>query len=269
MGTHAEEIERVALEDLHQAVTLELADHIGIRSMNVGTAFVSLASALPATAIVLNRTIGLGLSRPEAEETVREIVEAYRTAGVERYFIQLHPMAQPPELVGWLREFGLEQARGWQKFSREREAVPEPKTDLTIKEIDMDHGAEFAAIVSDAFDLGDAARPWMERVPTRDRWHVFMSFDGETPAGTGALFIDGDTAWTDFGATAPAYRRRGSQSALLRHRVQFALDHGCRNIFTCTGEDVPGDPQHSYSNILKAGFKEDYVRLNYAPPRQR
>ena len=94
-----------------------------------------------------------------------------------------------------------------------------------------------------------------------------MTFDGEVPAGTGALFIDGKLAWTDFGATAPGFRQRGSQSALLRHRVQFALDRGCRQVFTCTGESVPGDPQHSYSNILKAGFKEDYVRPNYAPPK--
>jgi hypothetical protein len=40
---------------------------------------------------------------------------------------------------------------------------------------------------------------------------------------------------------------------------------GCRKIFTCTGVSVPGDPQHSYNNILKAGFKEDYIRENYAP----
>ncbi len=93
-----------------------------------------------------------------------------------------------------------------------------------------------------------------------------MSFDGDIPAGTGALFIDGDVGWTDYAATAPAFRRRGSQSALLLHRVQFALDHGCNQVFTCTGEEVPGDPQHSYSNILKSGFKEEYVRRNHVPP---
>ena len=92
-----------------------------------------------------------------------------------------------------------------------------------------------------------------------------MTFARERPAGCGALFIDGEAAWTDFGATAPEFRRRGSQSALLRHRVLFALDHGCRRIFTCTGEAVPGDQQHSYANILRAGFREDYLRLNFAP----
>jgi GNAT superfamily N-acetyltransferase len=172
-------------------------------------------------------------------------------------------------LEAWFERLGLVKARGWQKFTRGREAVPEPRTDLTIREIGQDDAAASAAILSDAFDLGNVSRPWLERLPMRDRWHVFMAFDGDTPAGTGAVFIDGDTGWTDFGATAPAFRRRGCQSSLLRYRVQFALDNGCKQIFTCTGEEVPGDPQHSYSNILKSGFKEEYVRHNFAPSVRR
>ena len=267
MQSLAKEIERAALEDLHEAASPELRARLGIECRTIGSAFVSIASALPASAIVINRAIGVGIAAPETEDTIHEIVEAYRAAGVTRYFVQVHPDAQPRQIDGWLLDRGLERARGWQKFSRGREPVPEPKTDLAIREIGPSHGAGFAAIVSDAFDLGDQARPWLAQLPARDRWHIFMTFDGDLPAGAGALYIDGDVAWTDFGATAPAFRRRGSQTALLRHRVQFALDHGCRQIFTCTGEAVPGDPQHSFSNILKAGFKEDYVRLNYAPPR--
>lgn len=263
----AEEIERAALEDFHEAATPELRTSLGIESRAIGSAFVSIASALPVSAIVINRVVGLGLLAPETEETLREIVEAYRSAAVARYFVQVHPSARPERIGDWLLDCGLESARGWQKFSRGREPVPDPKTDLTIREIGTRDGAAAAAILSDAFDLGDAARPWLARLPARDRWHVFMTFEGDLPAGTGALFIDGDIAWTDFAATAPEFRRRGSQSALLRHRVQFALDHGCRQVFTCTGEAVPGDPQHSYSNILKAGFKEDYIRPNYAPPK--
>ena len=263
----AERIERAALEDVHEAASPELRASLGIESRNMGSAFVSIASALPASAIVVNRAIGLGVLASETEETIREIVEAYQSAGVTRYFVQVHPDARPQQIGDWLRDRGLERARGWQKFSRGREPVPEIRTDLTIREIGTSRGADSAAILSDAFDLGDDARPWLARLPARDRWHVFMTFDGDLPAGTGARFIDGEVAWIDFAATAPRFRRRGSQSVLLRHRVQFALDRGCRRVFTCTGEAVPGDPQHSYSNILKAGFKEEYVRLNYAPPK--
>ena len=71
----------------------------------------------------------------------------------------------------------------------------------------------------------------------------------------------------DLGATAPKFRGRGSQGAVLARRIECALDLGCQEMVTCTGIAVPGDPQHSYSNIKRAGFRETYIRDNYAPPR--
>ena len=261
MSHEAEELERAAL------VSLQIAKDLGVETHEIGSALVSLASALPASAIVINRTLGLGLSEPAEPAAVERIVELYETAGIGRYFVQLHPRAQPANLPEMLESRGLEKARGWQKFSRGRETIDAPASDLEIREVDAAHAMTFAEIVCDAFDLGAVAQPWMACMPSLDKWHVFMTFDGETPVGAGAIYIDGELAWTDFGATAPQHRRRGSQSALLRHRVAFALDHGCKRIFTCTGEEVPGDPQHSYANILKCGFVEDYVRTNYAPRR--
>jgi hypothetical protein len=32
-----------------------------------------------------------------------------------------------------------------------------------------------------------------------------------------------------------------------------------------TGEAVPGDPQHCYSNIMKRGFAETCLRENWIP----
>ena len=77
-----------------------------------------------------------------------------------------------------------------------------------------------------------------------------------------------EQAGLDFGATAPAFRQQGSQSALMAARIAHAASLGCHTLMTCTGEDVPGDPQHSYSNILRAGFEPTYLRENFAPPKQ-
>lgn len=261
----AEEVERLALVELHNCATARLRTELGIKGDVIGSAFVSVASALPASAIVINRAIGLGLGKPETEETLESIVKAYE--GVSRFFVQVHPDAQPETIGQSLLALGLEKARGWQKFERGREIVPDQQTNLDVKLIGAEHASASAKIACDGFDLGDAALPWLALLPTCDRWHVFVAFDGDQPTGTGAIFIDGDVAWTDFGATAPEFRKRGAQSALLAARVQFALDNGCSRVFTCTGEDVPGDPQHSYSNILRCGFKETYVRANYAPSR--
>lgn len=267
MAYEAEKLERACLEDLQQAAPPEVRERLGLQALTIGSAFVSIAAGLPASAIVINRAIGLGLDGGESRETVRRIVDAYADAGVARYFIQKHPQAQPSDLHDWMIDAGLEKARGWQKFSRGVAPIDPPETSLTVRQIGPEHGEAFARIACDAFDLGDAAVPWLAAVPGRPNWHVFMSFDGDQPAGTGLLFVQDGLAWSDFDTTAPAFRQRGGQSTLLAHRIRYASNLGCRAIYTCTGEDVPGDPQHSYSNILRAGFREDYVRENYAPPK--
>ena len=184
---------------------------------------------------------------------------------MDRFFVQVHPKHRPSEISGWLKEEKLRVGRGWQKFSRGRDSISSSKSELSVREIDSDHGEAFAEIVCDAFDIGEKALSWLSKLPSRSDWHVYMSFYRDTPAGVGALFVKDGLGWTDFAATAPAFRRKGSQGALMSARLECALDLGCKKIFTCTGVSVPGDSQHSYSNILKAGFTEDYVRDNYEP----
>ena len=48
----AEEIERLALEELHACVTPELQSELGIKGEVIGGGFVSVASSLSASAIV-------------------------------------------------------------------------------------------------------------------------------------------------------------------------------------------------------------------------
>lgn len=268
LSYESEIVERDFMVDIHAAATPDVVDALGLGATTTGSTLVSIASKLPATAIVVNRALGLGLVSPETEESVGRVVEAYRVASVERYFIQCHPEAAPPEMVDWLVAAGLEKARGWQKFSRGREAVPKVATGLRVEEIGPEYGEAFGRIICNAFDLGEAAVPWLSRIPGRRGWHIFMAFVEDQPAGVGGLFVKEMIGDIDFGATAPEFRRRGIQQAILAKRIECALDLGCQKIVTCTGVAVPGDPQHSYSNIKRAGFRETYIRDNYAPPRR-
>lgn len=268
MEHELEFIERRMYEDMHAAADDELRARLKLGGFHVGSAFASVAGALPASAIVMNVTYGLGLEEQATPGQVAEIVEHYKLAGVQRYFIQLHPQARPKQLPDWLADHKLLPARGWMMFERRRETFASSTTSLSVREATPSDALAFARITSDAFDLGEASVPWLARLVGRRGWYVYMSFEAETPAGTGAMYVEDDLAYFTFGATAPAYRGRGGQSALLRVRIGAALDLGCRVLATCTGEEVPGDPQHSYSNILKAGFKEGYVRRNYALPKR-
>lgn len=264
----SEAIERRTIEDLVAAAKPDLSAELGIESTQTDTARVVLAKALPESAIVVNRTIGLGLATPASEEELDAIVAAYRKADIRRYFVHLHPEAKPSELAERLLARGLEKARSWMKFARGREAPPQVETSLEIRPAGPDDAPEFGRIVAQAFDLGEAAAPWLARLVGRPGWHVYMSFDAGEPAGTGTMYVEDDIAWLDWGATDPRFRGRGGQSAVLRRRIVDALDLGCRLMLTETGEAVPGDPQHSYNNIVRMGFRPDTLRANYAPPRQ-
>lgn len=268
MSHDIENIERVALEDLNAAASGGLAADLGKRSATVGSAFVSAFGALPATAVVVNRAIGLGLSGAESRETVDAIVDLYASAGVARYFVHLHADARPGDIGDWLADRGLAEARAWMKFGRGRDAPPEVTTTLEVLAARPDDAQAFGRIEADAFDVGAVGAPWLARMIGRPDWHVYMSFAGDEPAGAGALYVKDGIGLLDWGATAPAFRGRGSQSALLRRRILDALDLGCRLIATETGEEVPGEPQVSYKNILKMGFEPAYVRKNYAPPKR-
>ena len=267
MDHEIEDIERAFLESLSAAAIGSLGAELGMRSQVVGSAFASVFGALPATAVVANRAIGLGLSGVETRDTVDGIVDLYAEAGVARYFVHVHPDSRPDGIGAWLASRGLEEARAWMKFRRGRAAPPEVRTDLEIRPARPEDAEAFGRIEAEAFDLGAAGAPWVARLIGRPNVHVYMSFDGDEPAGAGVLFVKDGVGWLDWGATLPAFRGRRSQSALLRRRIVDALDLGCRMIATTTGEEVPGDPQVSYHNILKMGFEPAYLRKNYAPPK--
>jgi GNAT superfamily N-acetyltransferase len=261
----SEQVESEALRSLHDGATAQIVEDLSLSSIKSGRLFASIAPNLPPSAIVINRALGLGLDGRVMQQDVLDLVAAYQRSGTARYFIQVTPGDQSAEIADWLLGAGLEKARGWQKFSRDDSPAPIVSTDLRVRRVGPEHNEAFGRVVCHAFDIGERAIPWLARLPSQPHWHAFMTFDGDQPAGAGALYIRDGNAWSDFGATAPDFRRRGSQSALLAHRIGFAIEQGCRRIYTCTGEEVAGDPQHSYRNILRMGFCTEYVRENFAP----
>jgi hypothetical protein len=217
MNSHeSETIERAALKDLHDAADQDDIREIGLLSVTLKSSLISVARNLPDSAIVVNRVLGLGLSAPASREEIKTITSTYSDNEVSQYFVQSHPDASPTEVAEWMRDEGLKPDRGWQKFSRNPVKVEERQTSLTVREIGAEHGPAFGEIICSAFDLGDKAIPWLAKLPGRQNWHIFMSFDGDKPAGVGALFVRDGFGWTDYGATSPEFRRLGSQSAEYR-----------------------------------------------------
>ena len=246
-----------ALTALHRALGPAAAEAAGAALVERGSMTLSIASRLPDTAIVLNHGFV-----SERGESLSRAAEVYRRAGVGRFFLST-PRQPRPEA---LQAAGLRQARSWRKFRRDAAAPVRPLSKpADIRDVAPGRAGAFARIASDAFDLGDSARPLLAALPEAPGWRVFQAVQDGEVAGVGALFVRDGFGWTDFGATRPECRGRGVQKALLEHRIRAARKLGCHTVLTCTGEAVPGEPQISYRNILALGFEKADLILNFAP----
>ncbi len=260
----SEKIEREALISLHKYCSSDSAKTLGLNMANMGDAV--LAAAVNDPSVVINRTLGLGTANKITQEMLEKVFHFYEELHIMKYFIHIYPEELPENGQDMLDSLGLQKARGWMKFSRDNSPAPDAPTELEIREA---HSSEealyFGKIVANAFGMTENSAPMLAGLYNDPSWHIFLSYSGDSPAGAGAMYVSGQSAWMEWGATNPDFRRQGSQAAIMAARVQKAINLGCTYMFTETGEAVEGDPQHSYKNILKAGFTESVLRENYSP----
>ena len=201
---------------------------------------------------IFNRVLGLG-----STAALDEIAAFY---GETPWWVS-DSRGLGPELEqrGFVRDYG------WMKFSRgigPREA----RSDLRVVRVGPEGADDFAQVVTGGYAMPDWAAPLAANVVGRPGWACYVAYDGEAPAGAGALFVHGRGGWLGFGATLPAFRGRGGQSAILAARIEDARKQGCATVETETGELQDGRPSNSYRNIVRAGFREAGVRPNYRAP---
>jgi len=240
------------LERVEAAATASFVRLCGGRTTEVGGARCFAHPTIPATE--LNRAI------PLSREVDLDAIAAWFD-GVS------HVVAVVPEqrsLEDALVARRYEPVRSWMKFERGVEATAVHETDLTVRE--ATDPEPFALVTCEGYGLPDAARPVFAALVGAPDWHCFVAWAGDEPAGAGALHLDGEAAWLGVGATRPQFRRRGAQAAVLAARIDAARAAGATMLATETGERVPDQPSTSYRNILRAGFREAYVRANWRSP---
>lgn len=259
----SERIERAALESLHHFCPAATRRDVGLDMVEVADSIVASASGDPS--ILLNRTLGLGTTDVVSVRSLETIASMYSSKNIGNYFIHIYDDLLDDASRQFLNGPRFVKKRGWMKFKSGRPAKREAETTLRVKKIDAARGQDFGLVVCKAFGMRDQSIPLLAGLANDDRWHLFVSYEGDQPAGAGALFVEDNVGWLEWGATDPDFRRRGSQASIMAARLNLASDLGCAHVFTETGEAVHGDMQHSYKNILKAGFEESVLRLNYGP----
>jgi hypothetical protein len=259
-----ERIEREAWRDLGAAAPPDFAAGVGLQMHELGEALMLMASRAPICQF--NWLSGAGLDGADAE-AIPAAVARFRDAGQHKFFVQIPPSPHAARLEAQARAAGLApHPLAWVKFERETRDPPRVEAALTIHEVGATQRDLFAATAVAGFGMPPPIAAWLREIVGRPGWSCYVSFADDEPAGAGALFIDEDAAWLGIGATKPAFRRRGGQSALIARRLGDAARRGARFAVTETGAPQPGEPAPSHRNILAAGFRAAYVRPNWALP---
>jgi GNAT superfamily N-acetyltransferase len=232
------ELERVEAQAVREAVVLG-----GGRGEMIGGAVCVAEPRVPI--MELNRALPLG-----------GVVDL---DAIAHWFAGPHTIAARDEkLKRELAQRGYEPSRAWMKFERDNAPAPSADSEFRIEEtVDRE---TFGALLT-----GDPQTPLAAMVGAPG-WHCFVAWADGRPAASGALYVDGTAAWIGVGFTHPDFRRRGAQSALLATRIEAARGLGATVLATETGELVPDKPASSYNNILRAGFKEAFLRSNWSSP---
>jgi len=231
------ELERVEAAALRDAVLLA-----GGRAELVGGALCVAHEGMPIRE--LNRAMPVG--------------EAVDLAAIAAWY------GGAPHMVATTLHFdqpGYTRGAPWQKFERGVDPAPEAATDLEV--VETAQAESFGLAAAEGSGLPPETATALAAIVGAPGWHCFLALAAGEPAGAGALYVDGTSAWLGIGATRPSFRRRGAQSALLAARIDRARSLGATLLTTETGADDPGP---SYRNIERAGFRPAYVRANWLSP---
>lgn len=240
---------------------LELVSHAAYRSF-YGPAAIEVAGAtcfrLPEApdSPMLNRVVGLGLHEPATEE---QIDEALETMGDATFYVAVSPFAAPSDLALRLDARGLEHGWGWMVFERDASPPPHVTTELRLTEVEPGAAHDWAYVVNAAYGLPEALIDLLETVPGTPGWTCWLALEGDTPAAAAGLWVEGETGYLGFAGTLAEHRGKAGQGALLAARIERARELGCTTLVTETGEQLPDRPSNSYRNILRFGFREQFV----------
>jgi hypothetical protein len=256
-------VEAAAFTALWEAAPERVRREHGIRARTIAGAVCTAVAAAPENTMI-NRVTGLGLREPPTDAELGEIDAFFRDGGV-RYAIGVSPFAAP-DLGARLEARDFEPGYAWMKFRRGVESPPMVETALRVEEIGAEHGPAFGSVVARGYGMGEFAADWLGAAAGSPSFRLLLAWEGDEPAGAGALFVGAGIGWLGLAATVPEHRRKGAQGAILAARLRTAAAAGLRELATETGELVPERPSNSYRNLLRSGFEEQYVRANYLSP---
>jgi GNAT superfamily N-acetyltransferase len=258
-----DETERRFWRECWESAPSDVAADRGIELRNFGPIQASVVADLPEVRML---NLVLGATEPGAVERghLAEALDWTESHGVDCYVPVKPgtPGARAAEEL--LKSRGYELGYAWMKFVRDPSPsdLPEPEG-VEVVELAAGEGEPLGRIGAKGFDLPPWAAVLFGNLPGREGWRCYAAeIEGE-PQACAAMLIHNGVAEFGIAATLEAARGRGCQTALLHRRIEDARTAGCHTLFVETGEHTADRPSASYRNILRAGFREAYLRPNW------
>ncbi|WP_312930909.1 GNAT family N-acetyltransferase [Agrobacterium cavarae] len=255
--TEEEAIEVKAFVDLYNVspATLKSEEHFECLLINGGCA-ISLPSA---PAMGLNRVLGIN--------SVNDLEEAYgwMKGKSGNRFLQVNMDRAPARTKDWILAKGLlEYGVGWAKLVYDGSSanLSEPNS-IRTRHVHIEEAVLFGSMVCKGFNFPSTLTRLWSAIVGKVGWSCFFALDGDNPVGTATMYQSGTYAWLGGGTTLPEFRNRGIQKALIKSRIEHGLCNGVSTFAVETLAPAEGEPNISFDNLRKVGFRHAYHRKNF------
>jgi hypothetical protein len=235
---------------------------LGISTTRIGGG-VALSMRNDATSY-WSKALGFGFDEPVTDDLIGRIVEFYRQGDSPGAVIQIAPSALPSNWEELRAEYGIALDSAWIKLSCSIQEFRAGRSDLRVGRVHADTAAEWASVTLRGFGMPEEGFADMLAASVANPdFRPFAAWDGTEMVATANLFIHGETASLNTGATLAGHQNQGAHSALLAARVKEAADAGCRTLVAETGKPADGAVNPSLNNMLRAGLQPLYARQNW------
>jgi hypothetical protein len=171
--------------------------------------------------------------------------------------------ATPPDLSIWLADLGLTSVQRDVRFVRSTNSLPLAPSRLRVEAATTGQGVLFAGLATTEFLAAKLVLPALAATVGLPAWRHYFAYDGEKAVATAAMFVDRGLAGFGWAYTLPCHRGQGAQMALLVCRIKDAAKLACDVVVAGTFEDIPERSNPSCRNLLRLGFRQQYVRDIY------
>ncbi len=219
----------------------------------------------------MNKLVGLGFDGVPDEAVLGEIERAFAARGSETR-VELSNLADP-EITALLSGRGYRLTEFENVLGRPIAVEAPLATEVDVRR--ADDLTAWVNVVVEGFAHPDGEGPVSheqfpadiieraERDMEKAGATAYIALYGGAVAGGGMMRLSGGIAQLAGAATAPAYRRRGVQAALLAARLAEAADAGCEIAVVTT---APGSK--SQQNVQRRGFQLLYTRAILVKPAE-